>query len=149
MWGRNVWHRSVFPPVQAALTGLGGGRGYSKSVAKEDIERLLREKHTLKEVAHLLNISRPTLYKMLRKYRLDSAFKFMTNEQIMHLMRGIVTEFPQAAVDVEVMLEKLNQRSIFSINPKRVLACLKKLNSDWIADKNRQLHSQYGIFWPY
>ncbi|XP_025093316.1 uncharacterized protein LOC112563530 isoform X32 [Pomacea canaliculata] len=114
----------------AALTGLGGGRGYSKSVAKEDIERLLREKHTLKEVAHLLNISRPTLYKMLRKYRLDSAFKFMTNEQIMHLMRGIVTEFPQAAVDVEVMLEKLNQRSIFSINPKRVLACLKKLNSD-------------------
>lgn len=100
-------------------------------MAKEDIERLLEEKRSLKEVAQTLNMSRPTLYKLLRKYKLDSAFKYTTNEQIIEIMRGVVAEFPEAARDVEVMLAKLSQRSVFNIGVKRAFYCMKKLNSEW------------------
>ena len=63
-----------------------------KDVTKEDLQRLLRQKLPLKTIAEALNISRPTLYKLLRKHGLDSAFKNITNEKIIARISAIIAE---------------------------------------------------------
>ncbi|KAK7481193.1 hypothetical protein BaRGS_00027453, partial [Batillaria attramentaria] len=118
-----------------SMSGHGPHQNSPKNISKEELQRLLEEKHSLTDIAYRLGISRPTLYKQLRKHKLDSAFKFTTNEQIMKNMRKIVAEIPEAETNVDIMLEQLNQVGMVGggsvgvgIGVRRVLSCMKKLN---------------------
>lgn len=96
-------------------------------MTREDLQRLLKQKLPLKTIAEVLNISRPTLYKLLRKHGLDSAFKNITNEKIIARITAIVADCPQAASDPNMMMEKLRQQD-FIVGMSRVLFCMQKLS---------------------
>ncbi|KAL0965930.1 hypothetical protein UPYG_G00288120 [Umbra pygmaea] len=56
-----------------STTTSNDGDGHQNYVSKEDIESLLSFKTTLTEVASILCISRPTLYKLMREYNISTA----------------------------------------------------------------------------
>ncbi|XP_076469009.1 uncharacterized protein LOC143299566 isoform X5 [Babylonia areolata] len=96
-----------------------------KDVAKEDLQRLLQQKLPLRKIAAVLEISRPTLYKLLRKHGLDSAFKNITNEKLVAKMQAIVAECPEAGSDPNMMMAQLRQQDFF-VGMQRVVFCMQK-----------------------
>ncbi|KAL8586384.1 hypothetical protein ACOMHN_022999 [Nucella lapillus] len=97
----------------------------NKDVTKQDLQRLLQQKLPLRKIAALLEISRPTLYKLLRKHGLDSAFKNVTNEKLVARMQAIVAECPEAASDPNLMMVRLRQQDFF-VGMSRLVFCMQK-----------------------
>ena len=97
---------------------------------KEEIERLLQENLSITEIALRLGMSRPTLYKLLKKHRLDSAFKYTTNEQIVEAMRGVVLDCPRALCDPALMSERLMRSEIAALAEKRLISCMRRLQRE-------------------
>lgn len=97
---------------------------------KEEIERLLQENLSITEIAIRLSMSRPTLYKLLKKHRLDSAFKYTTNEQIVEVMRTVVLDCPQALTDPALMSERLMRSEIAALAEKRLMSCMRRLQRE-------------------
>ncbi|XP_070211158.1 uncharacterized protein [Littorina saxatilis] len=131
------WMAGANSTNPAAYGGSGGvptSRTESKFVPKEDIERLLGEHLSITDIAHRLGMSRPTLYKLLKKHKLDSAFRFSTNEHIVELMKSVVTECPQALHDPAVMNERLIQREVIALAEKRLASCMRRLQQELSAD---------------
>ncbi|XP_076460610.1 uncharacterized protein LOC143293555 isoform X6 [Babylonia areolata] len=101
-----------------------------KNVSKEELERLLGENLSIKDMAQRLGMSRPTLYKLLKKHRLECAFKHTTNEQIVEMMGAVVMEFPQALTDPGLMNQRLMLSGVLAVSEKRLLSCMRRLQRE-------------------
>jgi DNA-binding MurR/RpiR family transcriptional regulator len=108
-----------------------------KDVPKNVLQDLLDQKMSITDMAQHLKISRPTVYKLLRKHGLESAFKYATNDQLIQVMRIIVDECPAALTNPVLMQERLRQTGNqvvdnygYSISEKRMQTCLLKLQSE-------------------
>ena len=94
-------------------------------ISREELENMLAQQMTLSKMATTLNISRPTLYKLLRLHGLDSAFKNLTNEKVLEHMQSIAFNVPQAKTDPNIMRQMLNRQSLF-INENRFNICYQR-----------------------
>ncbi|KAL8613320.1 hypothetical protein ACOMHN_052560 [Nucella lapillus] len=106
------------------------GSTEAKNVSKEELEALLQENLSIKDMARRLGMSRPTLYKLLKKHKLECAFKFTTNEQIVEMMGAIVMEHPQAITDPGLMNHRLMLSGVLALSEKRLLSCMRKLQRE-------------------
>lgn len=102
-----------------------------KDVPKVVLEDLLNQRMSITDMATHLKLSRPTVYKLLRKHGLESAFKYATNDQIVEIMRGIAEECPQALTNPQLMQERIAQVATdkygISISDRRLHTCLSRL----------------------
>ena len=113
------------------MSNLGSSRRsfFSVNIGKEIIEELLERQLPIKYIARHLKISRPTLYKLMKKYGMENAFKLLTNEQILKSMKEIVTTVPEALFDAALMKKLLEDEQGRFVTSRRFNNCLRKIKA--------------------
>ncbi|XP_023807452.1 uncharacterized protein LOC111946834 [Oryzias latipes] len=96
------------PPIASTSSATSAGAGTSQRlvgttlISKEDIERLIFLGTTLSETASILEISRPTLYKLMREYGIKhQKFSDISDQELDEVIRAIKSNHPHVG---EVML---------------------------------------------
>ncbi|XP_048878521.1 uncharacterized protein LOC125747369 [Brienomyrus brachyistius] len=143
-----VIERAVLAGVRAALNGIATQAGAASStsstvtsdgslnqISKEDIENLLSLSLTLTEVASVLVISRPTLYKYMQEYNIpQSKFSSIPDEELDAMINQIKSEHPHAG---EVMLNgHLRSRGII-VQRRRLRESVKRIDGTGLESRRR------------